>query len=554
MKKSKWLSHPILTAFLALYCGIFLNVSVVLRRFGEDAGVFVPKLQASSIELLVVILGTFGLFRVLSLGGYWFYRVTATLVVLISIIVSYYMTFFKIVVGYGVVISALNTSDIDLFSEVVGRRLIIWVILVSVIPLGLIWLADRQNTLLKQLVTPQQRLQPLIVLVGAMMLIWGSIHWMSEKQKMYERTQTLDLPSYGGVVAHSYLPINWIAALGLHAYTEINEWANKKRLFNPVDKYTYEASPEIDDIYLIFIIGETARWDHLGLLGYQRDTTPLLSLEPNLVAFRGYSCDTSTKLSLRCMFVREGGAEDNPQRTLKEQNVFSVLHALGFSSELFSMQSEVWFYKQTQADNFAFRELIASEQRNYGKAVDDMLLVDEVADSISRYPKGKHLIILHTKGSHYLYSRRYPRHFAKYQPECMGVDEHCNKEVMINAYDNSILYTDYFIKNVIEQIRDKKALLFYTSDHGESISDDVHFHGTPREIAPPEQFSVPFLVWASDKFLTIQSNADAFAHLRQQAQQGIMRRHTELYDSLLGCLGYRSPNGGIVAKNNWCHL
>ncbi len=77
------------------------------------------------------------------------------------------------------------------------------------------------------------------------------------------------------------------------------------------------APQDLDDTYVVFIIGETTRWDHMGILGYNRNTTPKLAQEKNLVAFRGTSCDTATKLSLRCMFVREGGADDNPQRTLK---------------------------------------------------------------------------------------------------------------------------------------------------------------------------------------------------------------------------------------------
>lgn len=240
---------------------------------------------------------------------------------------------------------------------------------------------------------------------------------------------------------------------------------------------------------MVFILGETARWDHMGLLGYQRDTTPQLSKERNLVAFRGQSCDTSTKLSMRCMFVREGGAENNPQRTLKEQNIFNVLRSLGFTSELFAMQSEVWFYNSINANNYSFREMIAFEERNEGKFVDDMLLVDEVKGSLARYPKRKHLIVLHTKGSYYLYSMRY-------QPECMGVDASCSREQLINAFDNSVLYTNTFIKKVLDQVRDKKALVFYASDHVESIDENYHLHGTPRDFAPPEQFRSPMLVWA----------------------------------------------------------
>jgi KDO II ethanolaminephosphotransferase len=303
---------------------------------------------------------------------------------------------------------------------------------------------------------------------------------------------------------------------------------------------------------MVFVIGETTRWDHMGMLGYDRDTTPKLSKEKNLVAFRGESCDTATKLSLRCMFVREGGTMDNPGRTLKEQNVFAVLKELGFTSELFAMQSEVWFYDNADTNNFSFREQIGSEKRNQGKAVDDMLLVPELQASLQRFPKGKHVVILHTKGSHYLYSQRYPRDFARYKPECMGVDEKCSKAQLINAYDNSILYVDTMLDSVLDQLRDKKAIVFYASDHGESISENMHLHGTPREMAPPEQFRVPMMVWASDKYLEDPTNRSNFERLQAQQRVGKTHRHVELFDTIMGCLGYTSPDGGIKDANNWC--
>ncbi len=153
-----------------------------------------------------------------------------------------------------------------------------------------------------------------------------------------------------------------------------------------------------------------------------------------------------------------GGAEDNPQRTLKEQNIFAVLKQLGFSSDLYAMQSEMWFYSNTMADNIAYREQIGAEPRNRGKPVDDMLLVDEMQQSLGRNPDGKHLIILHTKGSHFNYTQRYPRSFAQWKPECIGVDSGCTKAQMINSYDNSVTYVDHFISSVIDQVRDKKRL------------------------------------------------------------------------------------------------
>ena len=293
----------------------------------------------------------------------------------------------------------------------------------------------------------------------------------------------------------------------------------------------------------------------MGIFGYERNTTPRLAQEKNLAAFRGYSCDTATKLSLRCMFVREGGAEENPQRTLKEQNVFSVLGQLGFKTDLYAMQSEMWFYSNTMAENIAYREQIGAEPRNRGKNVDDMLLITEMQQSLQNNEDGgKHLIILHTKGSHFNYTQRYTRDYAQWKPECVNVDSGCSKAEMINSFDNSVTYVDHFITKVFDQLRDKKAIVFYAADHGESINEREHLHGTPRKMAPPEQFRVPMMVWMSDKYLEDPDHAKAFAHLKQEADMKVPRRHVELYDTILGCLGYTSPNGGINENNNWCRI
>ncbi|PWC10831.1 kdo(2)-lipid A phosphoethanolamine 7''-transferase [Brenneria roseae subsp. americana] len=555
MKFVHSLSHQKLSFVLAIYIGLFLNLSVFYRRldaFPIPSGKTIPAFIPALIELTACILFTFFLMRIISLGGRHFYRVVASLLVLISVAASYYMTFFNVVIGYGI-IAAVMTTDVDLSKEVVGLHFVLWMVAVSVLPLFLIWKNTLRHTLIEQLTSPGKRLMPLTILAVVVALVWLPIRYMDKVQSVSEKLSNVDLPSYGGVVAHSYLPSNWISALGLFAYTKYDESQDSSNLFDPGKHFTYIPPKGIEDTYVVFIIGETTRWDHMGLLGYERDTTPKLSKERNLVAFRGQSCDTSTKLSLRCMFVREGGTEDNPQRTLKEQNIFAVMKELGFTSELFAMQSEVWFYNSIEADNYSFREMIASEKQNDGKSVDDMLLVDEVKESLAYYPKGKHLIVLHTKGSHYLYSMRYPRSYARYQPECLGVDASCSREQLINAFDNSVLYTDSFIDRVIDQVRDKKALVFYASDHGESINDNYHLHGTPRDMAPPEQFRSPMMVWASDKFLAEPNNMNAFDQLKAQQRIGKTHRHEELFDTILGCLGYTSPDGGINPKNNWCN-
>ncbi|WP_435928582.1 kdo(2)-lipid A phosphoethanolamine 7''-transferase [Dryocola sp. BD613] len=554
MNYIKSMTQQKLCFLLAVYIGLFLNISVFYHRFdGLAHDLNAWKAFAAVAEVCATVLVTFFLLRVLSLFGRLVWRILTTFIVLCSVGASYYMTFLNVVIGYGIIASVM-TTDIDLSKEIVGYHFVLWMVLVSAIPLLLIWSNTCRYTLLKQLQTRGHRVKSVAIVLLAGLMVWAPMRYLDKHQNRIEKRSTVDMPSYGGVVANSYLPSNWISALGLFAWAQADESSDNSSLMNPVKKFTYVAPKDIDDTYMVFIIGETTRWDHMGILGYDRDTTPKLAQEKNLVAFRGESCDTATKLSLRCMFVREGGAEDNPQRTLKEQNVFAVLKQLGFSSSLYAMQSEVWFYGNTMADNFSYREQIAAEPRNSGKQVDDMLLVEEMQRSIDEHPKGKHLVVLHTKGSHFSYVQRYPRSFAKWTPECVSIDKECSKEQLINAFDNSVLYTDTIISDIINKLRDKRAIIFYASDHGESISEHKHLHGTPRNMAPPEQFRVPLLVWASDKYLEDPDRARSFEHMKEQAAMKIPHRHVELYDTIMGCLGYTSPDGGINENNNWCHV
>ncbi len=554
MRYIKSMTQQKLSFLLALYIGLFMNCAVFYRRIGSYVQEFTALKGISAVvELAGTVLVTFFLLRLLSLFGRRAWRVLATFVVLCSAGASYYMTFLNVVIGYGIIASVM-TTDIDLSKEVVGWHFIVWLVSVSILPLLLIWSNRCRYTLLKQIRTPGMRWRSVAVVLLAGLMVWAPIRLLGIQQKSVERETGIDLPSYGGVVANSYLPSNWLSALGLYAWAQVDESSDNKSLMNPAKKFTYVAPKNIDDTYVVFIIGETTRWDHMGIFGYERNTTPRLAQEKNLAAFRGYSCDTATKLSLRCMFVREGGAEENPQRTLKEQNVFSVLSQLGFNTDLYAMQSEMWFYSNTMAENIAYREQIGAEPRNRGKTVDDMLLISEMQQSIKPDDNGKHLIILHTKGSHFNYTQRYTREYAQWKPECVNVDSGCSKAQMINSFDNSVTYVDHFITKVFDQLRDKKAIVFYAADHGESINEREHLHGTPRKMAPPEQFRVPMLVWMSDKYLEDPDHAKAFAHLKQEAVMKVPRRHVELYDTILGCLGYTSPNGGINENNNWCHV
>lgn len=550
MHKLRTLSQQSISLFIALYLGILLNLPIFFRRFEQ---LHYDNALSIAVEAIACFALVYFLCMLLSYTGKTVFRVLMTAIVISSAAASYYMILFNVDIGYGILAAALASDSIDLSKESVGTHFIAWTVLVSLIPVLLLWLSKMPGAALRQTTFKNLAVRTVLLAVSGL-ICYMPLRLMGKVQDRHDIVNNRMMASYGGVVAGTYSPSNWLSALGLYTYSSYSKAEDNKNLFDPAKHFTYTAPADAKDMYVVFVIGESARRDHMGLYGYDRDNTPNLDKEKNLVALQGYSCDTATKLSLRCMFVREGGASEEPQRTLKEANVFSVLKSNGWSSELYSMQSEAWFYNKTRADDYSLRENIASEKRNAGKPVDDMLLINEMKDSMSNHPQGKHLIILHTKGSHYLYSDRYPRYFAKYKPECMGIDDSCSTEEMINAYDNSLLYTDYFLSQVFDQLRDKNAIVFYASDHGESISKSMHFHGTPRDHAPIEQRTVPIMVWASDKFLSNDQNKAGFEQLQKMAAEKKPAFHEKLYDTILGCIGYTSPNGGIVEQHNWCHV
>ncbi|NPA50858.1 MAG: sulfatase-like hydrolase/transferase, partial [Epsilonproteobacteria bacterium] len=114
------------------------------------------------------------------------------------------------------------------------------------------------------------------------------------------------------------------------------------------------------------------------------------------------------------------------------------------------------------------------------------------------------LIILHTMGSHGpAYYKRYPKRFEKFKPVCKTNQlEKCSKEEIINAYDNTILYSDYFLDksiNFLKRYKDAKRALIYISDHGESLGEGgLYLHGMPYFIAPDAQKHVAAFIWLGD--------------------------------------------------------
>ena len=542
MKRPESAWH-ILICVTSVYVALLLNCTEAARRFSAHQANYESPVRLIGLELLLILFTTGALFYLASLASRVFFKTVVAFVLVFSAVCAYYMAFFHVVIGFGIVQATL-TTDVDLSREVVGAGVVAFVLLLGVLPAA--------GIAVTRLTTEPLAGRIVMLAVCGLMASLIVLVYPGAPQNIAGHTQP-QMASPLGVVMHSYVPSNWITGLAMSGLSKYESAARRSRLMDPAKNFTYRAGTDLDGTYLVIVIGESARYDRMGILGHSRSNTPEMARTANLVSMQATSCNTSTKLSLQCMFVRPEAVDDggvSGMQSISEEMVFTVLKKLGFTSELFAMQGEVWFYNSVDANNYKHREIIYARDENIGKPVDDLLLIRELRESIVHHPRGRHLVILHTKGSHHLYTERYPRSYAWYQPECASTNVPCDREELLNSYDNSIAYTDHFMGQVIGSLQDKKAMVIYTSDHGESISDEAHLHGTPKHMAPPEQRMVPLMIWASKPFLENPPDARRFSDL--QARKEKMASHELLFDSMLGCLGIESDDGGINQSRNLC--
>ncbi len=318
-------------------------------------------------------------------------------------------------------------------------------------------------------------------------------------------------------------------------------YAQQEQPFTILGNDAHQQKPTPRRTIGIMVVGETARADHFSLNGYAQPTNPLLSKE-NLISFQAVSsCGTSTAYSVPCMFSFLGQKDYSPETADKQSNSLDVLQKAGVKV--------VWIDNNSSCKGVCTR----IENRNLLQQVnhsDDLYsdngYYDEVMlNDLEHYLAGNQdvLIVLHTLGSHGpTYHKRYPAAFAQFQPYCKQDTPHaCPQAEVINAYDNTILYTDYVLSKTIQWLKTQSqqadTFLLYASDHGESLGENgIYLHGLPYFLAPEAQTHIPMLLWLSESYR--QQYPQAWSTL--QAKINAPLSHDNLSHSLLGLYAVQS--------------
>jgi lipid A ethanolaminephosphotransferase len=308
-------------------------------------------------------------------------------------------------------------------------------------------------------------------------------------------------------------PLNSIYALADIAATPLKKGPLKMQALGQDAKLgTSYVSPVNKAPLLLLVLGETARAGNFGINGYAQPTTPKLAAlmaSDNLVSLRNaWACGTSTAASLPCMFSHLGReAYDN--RPANYENLLDVLQRAGLAV--------LWLDNQSGCKGLCDRIANASTSDSKdathcstGECFDEIMLKDLDA-RIAALPAAQRakgvVVVMHQMGSHGpAYFKRVPEAFKKFTPLCAtNALQDCKREEVVNAYDNTILYTDHLLDSAVNwlktQSKQAQAAMVYIADHGESLGENnLYLHGLPYGMAPDVQKRVPWITWLSGDF------------------------------------------------------
>jgi glucan phosphoethanolaminetransferase (alkaline phosphatase superfamily) len=340
----------------------------------------------------------------------------------------------------------------------------------------------------------------------------------------------------------SYSPISLIDSTAEY-FCDIYPSLKNRKILKPITAAVPDAkidAKKAKSLKVVLIIGESARAKNFAINGYERETTPELKKIKNLISFYDVTpAHNLTSYAVSSMLSQQT-AKNFSFADNNEESVIKLFEKLGFTTAWLSAQKAVGdnntlLMIAMQAQKHFFGNSIL---KNVGSSkVYDGYLLDFLGKEIDN--DKDNFVILHAQGSHFLFDDRYPEEFRKFTPVCQkAMPKDCTREELTNAYDNSILYTDYFIAKVIDQLKDKNAILFYISDHGQFLGEGgVYYHGSKGDVRHAEH-KIPMLLWMSDKLTSNKFYQKKFSNAKAKINDSLS--HDNLFDSLLDCSGIDS--------------
>ncbi|MGU3573908.1 phosphoethanolamine transferase [Brucellaceae bacterium C25G] len=416
------------------------------------------------------------------------------LMVIAGAVGSYFGETFGTIITTNVVEATLTTTAGE-SRNLLTTGFILHMLLYGLLPsLLIVWVKVVHRPLLKKILVNTATI--LSCLIAAVLLVASDFGAYSSMYRMHRN----DIMGY-------LVPYKPVASTIDYVVSELTE---RQIVMQPLGE---DARQDVIDLpagknlLTVIVVGETARAQNFSLNGYERETNPELKKRDVIAFTNTTSCGTETAVSVPCMFSPFPRQGYSKAKFKGSENLLDVLQHAGVNVE--------WWENNTGdkgvADRVKYIDLQNSKDPKYCKGGEclDEILSDYLKDHLNDM-KGNTTLVLHMTGSHGpAYFMRYPPEMAVFKPECLTAEfAKCEDSQIVNAYDNSILYTDKVLSQIIDILKANEdkfvSSMIYMSDHGESLGENgLYLHAAPYFIAPDTQTDIPFVAWFSPDYQAV---------------------------------------------------
>ncbi|MFZ4671307.1 MAG: phosphoethanolamine--lipid A transferase EptA [Flavobacterium sp.] len=420
-----------------------------------------------SLMLLMLVLNAFVFYLIFYLSRY-FGKALLVIFFIANAIAVYFINTYGVIIDESMIGNILNTNYEE-SSSYFSIKMIAYILILGVIPSIYIIKVKIIKVPLKQFF--KTIALTLLVILLLVIANASNLLWIDKNSK-----------TLGG------LAMPWSYTVNISLFYKHKADKNEKEILLP-NAIIKDKQKSV----FILVIGESARSQNFSLYGYTKNTNPLLSKIPNVHHFEANSCATYTTAGVKCILEHKNSDE-----------LYEILPNYLYRNNVEVIwRSTNWGEPPLHIKNIQNREFLKSHNKGNNIEYDEILL-NGLKEQILASKKDKILIVLHSSASHGpTYSKKYPPQFEMFKPVCNSVElAKCSQTELINAYDNTIVYTDYLLATIIKDLKALPAYnsaMLFVSDHGESLGENnLYMHGLPMSLAPKVQFEIPFIVWTSE--------------------------------------------------------
>ena len=513
---------------LAIWLGLILNFAFYqkIHEFTPYANLKAGLLLAATALIIIAFYNL-----VLQwLNWKWNAKTLASVLIILGGFSAYFVNSLGVVITPDQIQNMLQTDAREV-RDLWSMRLIIWTLGFVIFPLGIVWMLQIQPTS-----TGHQLVHKSLSSVVSLGLILGLLFcFYVDYAAIFREHRDLK-----GMLS----PQNSIAST-LSYYKKKAPKANLPLVAFGEDAHLLQQAQMQDHPKLmVLVVGETARAESFALNGYARNTNPELSKLAVINFSQVSSCGTATAVSVPCMFSGMSRETYDEQLASHREGLLDIAQRAGYQVTWIDNNSGC----KGACDRVQKYQIPAQLKQKWcdaGGECFDEILVDSLKDYLAHLDKNNpkpQLIVLHQMGSHGpAYFKRSKTPYQPFQPTCnSNAIQGCSTEELKNSYDNSIVYTDHVLAQIVETLKQQTQYqtgFWYLSDHGESTGEHgLYLHGAPYSMAPTQQTHVPMLMWFSDAWK--QQNTHQVSCLKGQTGQA--RSHDHLFPSLLSLLDIKT--------------